>query len=182
MKPILLLMAFVLCSCGTKAVDAHLKAGRDLYFTRDFANAEYELTKSLAVKESAEARYLRGKCLFFSRRFPEAVSDFDALRRKAPDHVGALLWSVRARLAVGQVPDGMEGELRTLLSRDEENVAAAQVLGTLLEAKGDSLGAMAAYQKSLIYEKELSLTHRRIDRLRSQMGMSNRVTTSGVKP
>ena len=130
---------------------AHSALGSEFMIRKQMAEADACFRKALAVKDSpmpVEAHYRLGLILLGSRRFDEALTQFQAAHALRPYHAGTVEKMGAALAAQGHFPEALRHLEKALTMGSDPVVAAAahNNIGTILSSQGHWVEAAAHYR------------------------------------
>lgn len=177
-----LLVILFLNSCGDKTVQKIPQSiEKDLFqanqdFTeRKFDNALENVEKIIKAHSGyLPPQVLKGKILFYTKRYKESEQVFAGILKKEPGHQGALLWLARLAMTDKKTEALAEGYLLHGLNNHPEDFAMHVELARFYSATGNMRQAMAEYQKTLLTEFELATAYRNYEALLTQHKLVDR--------
>lgn len=117
---------------------------------------------------------LKGKILFYTRKFKESEQVFSNLAKNNPGSAYAWIWKGKAQAAQPETRDRALDSFQRALQVDPENARAYYYIGRLYEGRQMYKEAILSYQRSLIAEYQVSRTHLHMGLLFSKLGLDDR--------
>lgn len=167
------------CSKDSSHIEKKAKLAGEKYQAQDLGAAAALYREILEEDGDRYAeRIMLGKILFFQRKFPEAVEQFQKATDINAGRIEGFIWWAKT---LSYTPTGTEEALITInkaLSIDPSNIEANYLRGRILEQKGDLPAAMAAYEASLLYTKPAALAAVRIALIQKEAGLKDQADRS----
>jgi len=150
---------------------------------RDYARAETLAREALRLgPESRDAQILLGRALIERGRLAEARELFTRLQKEAPEDVGVLLGLALVLRRLGLVDLALVHLQHAAKLRPEDAVLWKE-LGQAQREKGDSMGALASFQKSLsLYGKQEDLLSQLSELASAKQDLPGLPSASGRAP
>lgn len=143
---------------------------RQSYEKGDFAGSGKVLDQLLSERgDFYQARFLKGKVLFFQKRLPDARAEFEKLSKDHPEFTMASSWLAQIDFQENQ-PDKALDRLKNLLSYDPLDYRLLYLTGLAYLQKKDPKNAIDFFRQSTLAEEELSKPHLELGRLYFQLG------------
>lgn len=154
---------------------------KDLFqANQDFLNRKFdtalENTEKIIKAHSAylPAAVLKGKILFFTKKYKESQKVFSEVLKQEPGHQGALLWSARIAMLDKKTEKEAEQYLLHGLNNQPEDFVMHMELARFHTKTGNLRQAMLEYQKLIATELELANAYRNYEALLLQHKLVDR--------
>lgn len=147
---------------------------------QDFLNQKFDSSLENTDKiirahsDYLPAAVLKGKILFFTKRYAESRKVFSAILAKEPGHQGALLWSARVAMSDKQTEKDAEQYLLHGLNNQPEDFAMHAEMARYHTKTGNLRQAMVEYQNLIVTELELANAYRNYEALLLQHKLNER--------
>ncbi len=102
-----------------------------------------------------DSAYLAGQTYFTDRQYEDALVEYDAALREAPDHVHAWRGKARALMQLGRYPEAVLA-FEEAIARDPEFPGTYANRGILYDRMGEHEKALAEYERALAMDSSLA--------------------------
>lgn len=179
---IALLAIFMLIRCDDKpiqkipqSVEKDLFQANQDFVDRKFDNALENAEKIIKVHSGyLPAQVLKGKILFYTKRYKESEQVFQGILKREAGHQGALLWLARILMTNKKTEAQAEAYLLHGLNNNPEDFTMHFELARFYAKTGNLRQAMVEYQKTLLTELDLSTAYRSYESLLIQHKLTDR--------
>lgn len=169
-------------SCGEKNshkiplnIEKELFQANQDFVDRKFDNALENTEKIIKSHASyLPAAVLKGKILFFTKKYPDSRKVFSEILSQEPGHQGALLWLARLAMLDEKTQREAEQYLLHGLNNHPEDFVMHLELARYHTRTGNLRQAMVEYQKTLATELELANAYRNYESLLLQHKLVDR--------
>lgn len=185
----MLLTIFTMINCGEKNsqkipenLQKELFEANQDFIERKFDSVLERTEKVIKANASyLPAAFLKGKTLFFTKKYQESRKVFTSMLRQEPGHQGALLWLARIAMLDQKAQEEAEQYLLHGLNNHPEDFTLHVELARLYTRKGNLRQAMVEYQKIVATELELASAYRNYESLLIQHKLVERAARIKTK-
>lgn len=172
----------VISYCGEKSthkippsIEKELFQANQEFLDRKFDTALEQTEKIIKAHSSyLPAAMLKGKILFFTKKYAESRRIFSEILKQEPGHQGALLWSARIAMLDQRTQKDAEQLLLHGLNNHPEDFAMHLELARFHTKAGNLRQAMVEYQQIMATELELANAYRNYEALLLQHKLVDR--------